>query len=259
MATSHLRALPDFLIIGTQRGGTSALHRYLAQHSNVTPGSRKEVHFFDRHYNHGEQWYRSHFPIDRRLRSYGSITGEATANYLFYPPVPSRVETMLPSVRLIALLRNPVYRAHSAWRLMTLKGWEELSFEEAIASEVARIGEDLERALQGIDPPDLSLFRHSYLSRGMYALQLERWLEAFPREQFLVLKSEDLFERPEEVYLRVLEFLGLTAHPPPSFQQTYGAEGTQLDSATARRLTDFFRPHNERLYHLVGRDFEWHL
>lgn len=252
LLTSPLRALPDFLIIGTQRGGTSALYRYLSLHPQILPASRKEIHYLDRWFGRGDLWYRSHFPTRRRLAGRAALTGEATPNYLFYPPAAQRARQLVPEARLIVLLRDPVDRAHSAWRLMVAGGYESLSFEEAIRREPERIG-----SADGSDQPSPALFRYSYVSRGHYAEQLERWFGFFPRESFLVLSSEDLFQRPDLVCHQVLEFLGLPAQADIVLDRTYSAEGPPIAPDLAARLREHFREPNLRLYELVGRDFGW--
>src|ERR1051326_669884 len=114
------RAMPDFLIIGTQRGGTTSLFRALLQHPNfMPPRLRKGVHYFDVAYDQGSRWYRGHFPrkaqIAEKSAALGGpvLTGEASPYYMWHPAVPGRIAADLPGVTLIALLRDPVERAHS--------------------------------------------------------------------------------------------------------------------------------------------------
>lgn len=95
-ATAGRRALPTFLVIGTQRGGTTSLFRYLAGRPQVVAPYRKEVEFFDRHFHRGPRWYRAHFPRLEQVLSQQACTFEATVNYLFDPAVPSRVSALLP-------------------------------------------------------------------------------------------------------------------------------------------------------------------
>src|SRR3954447_18625468 len=104
--TARWRMVPDFLIIGAQRAGTTSLFHYLQRHPSVMQSSIKEVHYFDGSYNRGRRWYLSHFPL-RRATSGGRITGEATPYYLFHPTVPTRVAVDFPDVKLIAILRDP--------------------------------------------------------------------------------------------------------------------------------------------------------
>ena len=132
--TSPIRLLPDFLIIGTQRGGTTSLYHYLQAHPCIRPASTKEVHFFDTKFHKGLAWYRGHFPTRieqssvNRLHGHSLMTGEATALYLFHPHAPKRVAKALPFVKLIVLLRNPVDRALSHYYHAIKHGYETLSF-----------------------------------------------------------------------------------------------------------------------------------
>src|SRR5690348_836405 len=143
--TSPVRLLPDFLVIGAQRGGTTSLYQYLQVHPFIEPATTKEVHFFDRRFHKGLAWYRGHFPTAlekyraEHLRGGMFLTGEATPSYLFLPYIPKRVVRVLPHARFIVLLRNPVERAYSHYRHAVELGHEHLAFEEAIKNQAARI------------------------------------------------------------------------------------------------------------------------
>jgi len=108
-ATTPLRVLPDFLVIGVMKGGTTSFFNYLARHPQINPPFRKEIKFFDIHFLQGLGWYRAHFPMRFKMKS-GMLTGEATPYYIFHPTAPDRTAKVLPNVKLIALLRNPVDR-----------------------------------------------------------------------------------------------------------------------------------------------------
>jgi hypothetical protein len=241
-----LRQLPDFVIIGTQRGGTTSLYRYLTQHPDVGSAFRNEVHFLERYYDRGTEWYLAHFP----LREESSVVGEASPNYLFHPDVPERARRMLPHARFIALLRNPVDRAYSHYQMKVRRGIEPLSFEEAIASESERLGSSDDHAS--------STWRdYSYIERGLYADQLERWMSVFPREQFLIIKSEDLYEDPERILHQTLAYLDLPQWTPANLKAYHLSEYTDMDPATRERLGEYFAPHNQSVYTLLGRDLGW--
>src|ERR671930_1259656 len=234
-ATSAARPLPDFLILGAQKAGTTALFAYLRWHPGVTGPAFKEVSFFDRHYVHGERWYRAHMPLRR-----GRIVGEASPSYLFHPLAPERVARMLPRARLIALLRNPVDRAFSHYQHERALGREPLSFEEAIEQEDERMRGELERMLA--DPAYFShaWWNYTYVARGRYAEQLERWYAVFPREQLLVLASEELAADPPGVYRRALEFLGASAHDLARYPRVYEQQYEAMAPETRRRLAEEF-------------------
>ena len=251
-ATASLRPLPDFLILGAQKAGTTALYAYLRWHPQVTGPSFKEVSFFDRHYAHGERWYRAHMPVRR-----SGIVGEASPSYLSHPAAPERVARMLPRARLIALLRNPVDRAFSHYQHEVALGREELSFEDALAREDERMEGEVERMVR--DPAYFSYawWNYTYVARGRYAEQLERWYESFPSEQLLVLLTDELAADTAATYERVLQFLGVDARGLDSYPRIFEREYAEMDPATRARLEDEFARPNGRLAELLGRDLPW--
>jgi hypothetical protein len=260
--------LPSFLIIGAQRGGTTSLLDALRRHPDVTGPTagedfvrlRKEVHFFDQRFENGIDWYRSFFPLEARrrlarLRGRDLVAGESSPYYLFHPEVPARVAETLPDVKLIAMLRNPVERAYSHYQHKKRLGREKHSFAEALAAEDRRLaGED------ALILTDHRYRRHhfhrAYFRRGLYAEQLERWLAHFPREQLLVIRSEDYFERPEATYAEVLELIG--ARPwHGDFRHRNKASYAAIDPALRAELEDRFAEPNRRLAELLGPEFTW--
>jgi len=266
--TARFRVLPDFLIIGTQRGGTSSLSSYLAQHPSVVRSLRKETEYFSRRYGLGIDWYRAHFPLRFRKVSGpwsgdGLLTFEATPDYIFYPHAPERARRTIPHAKLIVLLRNPVDRAISHHRHMVRLGFETLPFEEAIAAEAERIAADVAALRRDPLHQPRALLRFSYISRGLYAEQLERWMQAFPRERFLIVKSEDFFADPASVFDQVIAFLGLRPWRPRSFanvthrRRPPGPQVPAIPLDVRVRLGELFAPHNARLYESLGRDFGW--
>jgi Sulfotransferase domain len=269
-ATQRARLLPSFLIVGAQRAGTTSLFDYLSRHPDVVgPGPAddsvawlKELRFFSERFWRGIGWYRSFFPtVARRrlarVRGGDLVAGEATPYYLFHPAVPERVAATIPEVRLIALLRDPVERAYSHYRLMCRQGHETLSFGDALEAEGERLAGTEERLLS--DPRFRSRHHrwHSYVARGLYADQLERWLAYFPREQLLVLRTEDFLARPAEIYADVLQFLGLRERPLGKVRYRNRADPASIDPALRARLERRFAEPNARLARLLGRDLGW--
>jgi hypothetical protein len=262
--TSPLRVLPDFLVIGAARSGTTSLYRYLVQHPAIAPPLKKEIFYFDRSFDRSLLRYRVNFPLatERAFAKYVRrrpwATCEATPCYLFHPHAPKRIRQTMPDAKLICLLRSPVDRAYSHYKWMARAGRESLSFEEALEAEETRLGGEFEKVLadEHYYSPDRQAY--SYRARGEYADQLERWLECFPREQLLILKSEAVFERPEEHLPRILDFLGLPADGGIEYSRENAvAPAHGMDAETRSRLTRYFAPLNERLSQLVGIDFGW--
>jgi hypothetical protein len=268
VATGFLRLLPDFLIIGAAKSGTTSLYRYLVQHPHVRRARRKEIRFFDREYAQGENWYRAHFPLALRkrwetVRRGGFATGEASPSYLYYPHAPKRARAVVPAAKLIAILRNPVDRAYSQYRHKVRKGIEPLTFEQALEAEPERTRGERERMLADETYRGAALFHFGYLDRGLYAEQLEAWLAHYPRERLRVVRAEDLFTDPAAVILATTDFLGLAPHDPRAYIryfERHNADGPGSDPiapAMRAQLQAHFAAPNERLYELLGRDFGW--
>lgn len=261
--TGRFRTLPDFLIIGAQKAGTSSLYRYLCRHPDVARAFFKEVHYFDRHRDRGVRWYRSHFPLrarrrlHRRLRGRPLLTGEATPDYLFDPRVPGRIRDVLPDARLVVLLRDPVRRALSHFHHERRRGRETLTFEEAVRQEEARVGPEEARMLEDDGYYSYTWDHFSYVRRGLYARHLGAWLNVFPREQILVLEAESFFGRTAEHYRRVLDFLDLPHLGPTRFPAyntgSYRPPGTGVE----RELREYYRRPNQELAELLGISFSW--
>ncbi|MBA3348464.1 MAG: sulfotransferase domain-containing protein [Actinobacteria bacterium] len=251
-ATARARPLPDFLVLGAQKAGTTALYSYLRRHPEVTGPSWKEVSFFDRHYARGPAWYRGNFPLRR-----AQLVGEASPSYLFHPLAPARTATLVPAAKLIVLVRDPVERAYSQYQHAVDFGRELLSFEDALDQEGPRLEGELERMLA--DPRYFSRawWDHTYVARGLYAEQLERWHASFPSEQLLVLANEDLSERPAETYARVLDFLGAPPHELDAYPRVFDRDYEEMLPDTRRRLAERFAKPNHRLFALLGRDLGW--
>jgi len=251
-ATAGLRPLPDFLILGAQKAGTTALYAYLRWHPEITGPSFKEVSFFDRHYAHGERWYRAHMPARRR-----SLVGEASPSYLFHPLAPERVASMLPDARLIALLRSPVDRAFSHYQHEVALGREPLQFEDAIDREEQRMRGEVEHMLREPSYFSHAWWNYTYVARGQYAEQLERWFARFPRERLLVLFTEELAADTAGTYRRVLDFLGAGAHDLESYPRIFEREYEQMPPEARARLERLFEEPNRQLSALLKRELPW--
>ena len=221
----------------------------------------KELHFFNSHYEKGHLWYRAHFPLSWNMRAKDGIqkllTGEKTPAYLAHPEVPKRVKNLIPDVKLIVMLRNPIDRAYSHYNMCVRDGWEKLSFEEALDSEEKRLQEVLNKygPIEMWKHPSTRYFLYKY--RGHYAEHLKRWFEFFSRDQFIILKSEDYFEDPTRIFLKVQDFIGLPHWKPTEIKLPKRGRRKPLSQETREKLREYFRPLNEELYQLLGKDFGW--
>jgi hypothetical protein len=252
-ATVRWRPLPDFLIIGAQKAGTTALYAYLRWHPEITGPSFKEVSFFDRHYVRGETWYRAHLPARPRSR----LVGEASPSYLFHPQAAKRVAALMPDAKLIAVLRNPVDRAFSHYQHEVALGREALSFEDALEAEEERMRGELDRMARNPAYFSQAWWNYTYAARGRYAEQLDRWFEVFDRERMLVLISEEMLGDPSASYDRTLEFLGVRPHQLGSFPRIFARDYGAMSPATRQRLEREFADPNRELAALLERDLPW--
>jgi hypothetical protein len=235
-------SLPDFVIIGAPKCGTTFLYHLLTKHPHVEPAAFKETHYFDHLFDKGTEWYRQCFLPSRQKDGQRTITGEATPGYLFHPHAAKRMARVIPEARLIALLRNPVDRTYSAYHHRTKHRQEIQTFEESVEAY-------LDGSHQGL------------LSQSIYVDHLLRWSRIFSDEQMLVLKSEDIFEHPRKTLKLVVDFLDLPVWEPRGSELrekvNKGKYEQRIDPAIRWRLEEYFEPHNQRLYEFLGVDFGW--
>jgi len=261
-ATASLRLRPSFLVIGAQKAGTTSLYAYLTAHPAVLGSSIKEVQYFSKFYDRGEDWYLSYFPLELRGRAarlragVRPAVGEASATYLFHPRAPDRVQRFDAGMKLIAVLRDPVDRAYSHYQMEHRWGRERLSFEDALDREAA-LTPELERMIAEPAHESQEAIDCSYVARGRYAEQLERWLERFPREQLLTLTSDELLADPGGSMETVARFLGVPAWRAASYPLRGVREYGTMPPETRERLARTFAPENERLEQLVGHALPW--
>lgn len=247
--------LPAFLVIGTKRGGTTSLYHWITEHPQVAPcRTGKGTHYFDVNHGQSEAWFRSGFPTHRDP---WRITGEASPYYMFHPLSMQWIRDMLPDVRLIAVLREPVARAWSHHQYETERGREHLDFEAAIDTEEARTAGEVARILANPNVVSHEHRYHSYLARSRYAEQITKVHQHFPVGQLLVLQSEALFAEPDRQMRRVWDYLELDAVPLDDVRALKRGPGRLIPPAVAARLHEYFVPWNERLYDLPGIDFRW--
>lgn len=265
---------PDFIIIGVQKCGTTSLYSYLNHHPQVVHPEKKELHFFDLNFHKGVDWYREQFPTFAKYVSpqseqaianeggnfiNGFMTGESSPYYIFHPLVPQRIYQLFPQVKLIVLLRDPIARAISHYNHEVRLGAEYLSFEEAIALEEFRLKGETEKILDRETYYSFNHQHYSYLSRGAYIEQLTTWMTLFPREQFLILKSEAFYDNPAVIVNEVFEFLNLPSHKLSKYDKLnagYYPE-MEINEATQRQLEAYFQPYNQKLEEYLGKNFDW--
>jgi Sulfotransferase domain len=276
---------PSFLIIGAQKSGTTALYYYLANHPNLISSSEKEIGFFTpelfedwpqhpnqrilcswcgtdffdpRTYPKMAAWYHSHFPLPHELARQG-MTYEATPEYLYYPEAAERIFKYDPQMKIIAILRDPVERAFSAWNMYSNFGegkYRPLTY--ASRRETRGFDKAVHDEIKEIDSRKSSL-EPGYVRRGLYYEQILRYFRLFRRDQILILNSRALKDNTRGVVQNVIKFLEL---PQYEFQKDWplihvGQNKIQMPSKTLCLLREFYQSHNQSLYQLLDYDFGW--
>lgn len=237
----------QFVVVGVQKGGTSALFHFLSQHPGIDAPRQKELHFFD---DDRRRWDRPDYSDYHRHfgRVRGGLRGEATPSYIWWPNALERLAAYNPDVRIIAMFRDPVTRAHAHWRMNRARGIEPLDFARAVCAGVCRGAAGLR--------PDQALRCFSYLERGFYGAQVERLFHLFPREQILLMRQEDL-ERDHHATLdRVFTFLGLPPHPICASRVFEGKVTAPLPEEDAAYLAAVYAADMARFEALSGCETE---
>ncbi len=272
--------LPNFLIIGSQKAGTTSLYRILKQHPQIFMADKKEINFFfkDDEYARGSQAYSKHFTDSANQLA----RGEASPGYICHPDAPARIHALLPDVKLILTVRDPIKRAISQY-------WD----NRRHLNESHTFAQAIDLYLSDEYHPDTI----GYFSRGVYMRYIHNYLEYFPRENLLVLPFEEMIAGSENFYKRIFAFLGVDeefssedfdeAFNPtevwknplyqmlirrPRYQKNIPAKLRRLfywgkkmrfsappiDDISRKRLEDFYRPWNDELREFLGRDLkEW--
>jgi hypothetical protein len=271
--------LPDFLIIGAQRCGTTSLYNYLIQHPNIYPATTKEVGYFDRYHSPDVGWYRTHFPTAFRQDDVGwyrahfptifrryyvthlagrpFTTGEASTGYILNPHALRRISSLLPHAKLILLLRNPVDRAYSHYQQTLKAGREICSFEEAIKREDERIGTAWQLLLADETYYNLDIAWYAYLRTGIYIDQVKVLRSLFRQQQVLIIKSEEFYTDPPSTVKLICEFLGVPSWELKDLRIYNDHSYAPMAPAMRQSLVEYFKPYNHQLSEYLGVHFDW--
>jgi len=259
--TYSLRLQPDFMIVGTQKSGTTSLFHYLLQSPDILSASKKEIRFFDNHFHKGIEWYRSHFPLNTKLPFFHHLkprqqTFDASPSYFIHSQVAQRIHALYPDIKILILLRDPVERtlSHFFYKHPIGKTIEEVLEKEMDlirGNEASLFSPDNRGVIPFTQLPTL------YIVKSLYQLALLHWLEYFSPEQILLLKAEHLFKSPGQTLDTIFSFLG--ARPPhcPSFDiHNQGKPKKAVLPQLIKKLQLYFKPFTQKLYELHNLDWQ---
>lgn len=256
LLTARWRPVPDFIVVGAQRSGTTSLFRLLAAHPLVRrPTQVKGVGYFDLKYDRGMRWYQSHFPL--RRRGSGLLAFESSGYYLFHPLAARRIAESLPDVKVVVVVRDPVERAYSAHGHERRRGFEDLDFEEALASEEERLAGAAEQLTRDPHSENYEHRHHGYLARSRYHEQIERYIAALGRERVFIVDAGRMFADPGSELEPLEEWLGLPESTMPPLERWNAGASASLDPRLQGRLRGYFEPFDRQLAELMGRTPSW--
>jgi hypothetical protein len=242
--------LPNTIIIGAQKSGTSSLSRYILQHPNACGGLNQETHFFDEHYNKGLKWYVNQFPLVGNKK----VKLDCTPIYMYEKKCFDRIRNTLGNPKIIAILREPVDRTWSHYRHvrrgMGKKGEEDRALEKAIEDDISTVKSG--RILGNGSYKDTY---HSYVRRSLYEPQLKRFVNEYEKN-VLIIKSKNLLRDPKYVMCKVFDFLNLNS-VQITHQQVNSANYPKIDASIREKLQKFFYPYNKALYKLLDVEPLW--
>ncbi len=243
---------PNFLIIGVKKGGTTSIYHYLIQHPQILPAIKKEIDFWSFYFHRGLDWYRAHFPAIPESEKF--LTGEASPSYFDAPDIPARLFHFFPKIKLIVLLRNPVDRTISNYYHEVRSNAENMSVEEVINSRLEKL---IKISSSLVKEKDYWNYQGDYIASSVYLDWLKKWLNIFPREQLLILPSEEFYSDPKTTMKQVFNFLGLQDYQIQNYPKLNSGSYSSISESLRQKLNDYFQPHNQRLEEYLGMKFNW--
>ena len=258
--SAPFRVLPNFLVIGVGRGGTTSLYEYLGQHNCITKSAYDEIGYFDDNFHLGINWYRSMFPTTfhkkKIIAKYGNfLTFEVTPWYIRKPWITERIQDIVKNVKIIAVLRNPIDRTYSHYHLALRDNTISKSFDEIVDQDI-----DILKKSSSLDR-DKNYFnnvvQNSFLARSFYAEQLEHWFKIFNKKNILTVSSESLSKNTQNTLNIIFSFLNLNHQNIPNLEKMNVGKYPPMSNTIHKKLFDYFYEYNEKLFDLIDERYDW--
>jgi hypothetical protein len=258
--TGFIRVIPDFLVIGAKRCGTTSLYQHLPEHPCISKSPHDNMGFFNDNFHLGVNWYKSFFPTTftrKKIKSkFGNFLAfDVTTKYMEEESTANNVYQTKPNMKIIIILRNPVDRAYSQYHLSVRQTAERRSFEDVVEENMNRLNKESHEHYK--IKPKFSAKEDNYLKKGLYALQLRYWLKIFPRENILIVSTEEFESNQQIIYNKIFEFLNISKFEVKNTKKMQKGNYPPIKSETRNLLLDYFRPHNHELFELINMEFDW--
>jgi len=258
--TASNRVLPDFLIIGAKRCGTTSLFSHLPEHPSIAKSHHDNMGFFNDNFHLGVNWYKSFFPtisykkkIEKKYDKF--LAFDVTTRYMENNTTAENIKKIKPEIKIIVMLRNPIDRAYSQFNLSVKEKTEKLDFEQAILEEMSRLKmENIGENEKKLEFPNK--YRH-YIKKSLYAMQLKPWFDIFPKENILVLSTEEFRNNDDKIYNEIFKFLNIPEIKIKNKEHMEKGEYSPMSKETRQELYEFFKKYNTELFELIGKKFEW--
>lgn len=254
--TSSFRVLPDFIIIGAKRCGTTTLYENLAEHPCIEKSSHDNIGFFNDNFHLGINWYKSHFvTINKKneiMKKFGKFaTYDVTTSYIRNPELAIKIKTKIPNSKIIAILRNPVDRAFSEYNENKKNKSNIDSFEKIVIEELNEYSKISNNEI------NLIIKKLNLVGKGLYQKQLKKWFEVFSKESILILSTEEFENKPDITYSKIFHFLELPEYQVKNTKKFNKNSYPKMDDKIRKKLEEFFEPHNHDLFNLINQNFDW--
>ena len=258
--TGFIRVIPDFLVIGAKRCGTTSLYQHLPEHPCISKSPHDNMGFFNDNFHLGVNWYKSFFPTTftrKKIKSkFGNFLAfDVTTKYMEEESTANNVYQTKPNMKIIIILRNPVDRAYSQYHLSVRQTAERRSFEDVVEENMNRLNKESHEHYGR--KPKFSVEEDNHLKKGLYALQLRYWLKIFPRENILIVSTEEFESNQQIIYNKIFEFLNISKFEVKNTKKMEKGNYPPMKSETRNLLLDYFRPHNHELFELINMEFDW--
>ncbi len=254
--SSPFRTLPNFLVIGVKRCGTTTLFEQLSEHPCIEKSAHDNLGFFNNNFELGLNWYKSHFTTNFKkkqiIKKYGKFaTYDVTSSYIQYEKTATNISKTLPNIKLILILRNPTSRAYSEYNQNIIDEDESRGFEKLIKEEILQMENEQNNKLK------FSLDKINLIKKGIYINQILPWLEIFPKNQILIISTEEFGNKTNETYNKIFKFLELPKYEIRNKQRYRKGNYKKMSNETRELLDHFYEKYNNELFQKIGQKFEW--